>query len=1164
MPPLSTELRTQLSNAIKAARREAEAGAHKALQSQAVDRHEPHASMTPDERSLRNRLRAHGRQLGDVRQKAKGTQSIDRLAHEVAYEHWHRMLFARFLAENHLLIEPETGVTITMEECEELARDEGEDPRALAARFAQASLPQIFRPDDPALEVDLAPEVKQALDKLLESLPDAVFTADDSLGWTYQYWQAEKKDAVNESGNKIGADELPAVTQLFTEHYMVQFLYHNTIGAWHAGKTLASNPRLAKTAQTEDELREAVRLRSEGGYDFEYLRFVRESQAGDDEDKPTGPWRPAAGTFAGWPKAAKDLKVLDPCCGSGHFLVEGFNLLVRLRIDEEGVDLGEAIEDVLADSIHGLELDPRCTQIAAFNLAMAAWKLTQKAVSLPPLHIACSGLAVGGSRDEWAKLAGNDQRLLGGMQRTYDLFEQALELGSLIDPTALEGDLLLAEFAELQPLLEQALARESSDPEEAELAVAAQGMAKAAQLLAGEYNLVVTNPPYLARGKQSDVVKKFCSRYYGAGEADLATVFFRRFASLAGASGTHASVTPLNWLFIKSYGDLRRDLFLDSLTHLVGRAGSAIEAKASWDVLRALAIISPRAPEPTDTVASVDAPSSDEFSRATELRREPVRHTTVEALKKVPGLRFVLGYQADAVRLADLASSFQGIATADYARFGRYFWEIPASNSSWEYQQSTVSSSQPYSGREHVLLWENGEGELARSRKARVQGLAALGKYGVAITQTRKLPATLFTGELFDNNVAALVVHDIGDLEGVWCFCSSQQFGDAVRRFDEKLGVTNATFLEVSYDRDHWNSVAAERYPHGLPKPYSEDPRQWVFHGHPAKAAASTILQVAVARLLGFRWPTSVDTRMPLSEQARGWVARAIELDDYADDDGVVCLLPTRGERAASDRLRELLERAFGPDWSLAKERELLAFAAGGSKPADSLDTWLRDHFFDEHCKLFHHRPFIWHIWDGSRQGFHCLVNAHRLTGSNREGRRTLEAIAYSYLGDWIDRQKSDELRGKEGASERLIAARDLQEQLARILQGEPPLDLFVRWKPLQKQAIGWDPDISDGVRLNIRPFMKAALRKGGKKGAGLLRQKPNITWSKVKGKEPLDVSPKSDFPWLWGCDGSGAESERTNFVGMPSFDGNRWNDLHYTSEFKRAARDGSGEDTAS
>ncbi|PIX47501.1 MAG: hypothetical protein COZ57_08310, partial [Armatimonadetes bacterium CG_4_8_14_3_um_filter_66_20] len=105
MPPLPTDLRNQLSKAITAARREAEAGARTALQSLAVDRHEPHGSMTPAERALRNRLRARGRQLGDVRNTISGTQTIDRLTHEVAYEHWHRMLFARFLAENHLLIE---------------------------------------------------------------------------------------------------------------------------------------------------------------------------------------------------------------------------------------------------------------------------------------------------------------------------------------------------------------------------------------------------------------------------------------------------------------------------------------------------------------------------------------------------------------------------------------------------------------------------------------------------------------------------------------------------------------------------------------------------------------------------------------------------------------------------------------------------------------------------------------------------------------------------------------------------------------------------------------------------------------------------------------------------------------------------------------------------
>ena len=228
MPPLHEKLRKQLEKTVIEARDIAEEAAREALQRLAVDQTKLFEHMTPDERELRNKLRAKARQLGDRCDKA-GKQTIDHLAAECAYEHWHRMLFARFLAENSLLIHDEMGVPVSLEECEELAKDEGTDGWTLAARFASRMLPQIFRPDDPALAVTLAPESRRALEKQLDTLPVEVFTADDSLGWVYQFWQDKRKDEVNASGSKIGADELPAVTQLFTEHYMVLFLLHNTL-----------------------------------------------------------------------------------------------------------------------------------------------------------------------------------------------------------------------------------------------------------------------------------------------------------------------------------------------------------------------------------------------------------------------------------------------------------------------------------------------------------------------------------------------------------------------------------------------------------------------------------------------------------------------------------------------------------------------------------------------------------------------------------------------------------------------------------------------------------------------------------------------------------------------------------------------------------------------
>ena len=197
MNALPVELRKRLERAIADAREVAEAGARAVLETPAVHLREPYAHMNSEARTLRRRLRAHGRQLGD-RLNARsgtrsiyhlvhaivGTRSIDRLVHECAYEQWHSMLFARFLAENHLLMEPESGVAVTLDECEELEKDEGLDRWGMAARFAHRMLPRVLRPAHPAFEIRFACEHQLKLESLLESLPTEVFFASDALDWS--------------------------------------------------------------------------------------------------------------------------------------------------------------------------------------------------------------------------------------------------------------------------------------------------------------------------------------------------------------------------------------------------------------------------------------------------------------------------------------------------------------------------------------------------------------------------------------------------------------------------------------------------------------------------------------------------------------------------------------------------------------------------------------------------------------------------------------------------------------------------------------------------------------------------------------------------------------------------------------------------------------------
>ena len=256
------------------------------------------------------------------------------------------------------------------------------------------------------------------------------------------------------------------------------------------------------------------------------------------------------------------------------------------------------------------------------------------------------------------------------------------------------------------------------------------------------------------------------------------------------------------------------------------------------------------------------------------------------------------------------------------------------------------------------------------------------------------------------------------------------------------------------------------------------------------------------------------DAGMDLATEQRAWVRHCAALRAWEDEDGIVCIPSVRGEPTAAERLLQLLAAAFGDAWNDGVLARLLAEA-----DSPSFEDWLRNRFFEQHCKLFHHRPFVWHIWDGrKRDGFHALVNYHKLAEDGGKGRRLLESLTYSYLGDWISRQQDGMKRGEGGAEDRLAAALELQKRLVAILNGERPCDVFIRWKAIAEQPIDWKPDINDGVRLNIRPFMSRDIL-GGKIGAGILRSKPNIHWRKDRGKEAEALGHQKQFPWFWNSD---------------------------------------------
>lgn len=1119
--PLPKPLRTQLENTVKAARDVAEKAGRAALVQLAVSEAKAPDYLSTEQKALRRSLRAHGRALGDVKH-ADDTQGLQHLMWEVAYEHWHRMLFARFLAENSLLMW-EPGAAVSLEDCRDMVDNHPDMAMGakshweLAGKLAARMLPQVFKPQSPVFELSFAPEDQRALEKLLANLPAEVFQASDSLGWVYQFWQAKRKDEVNASEVKIGADELPAVTQLFTEPYMVDFLLHNSLGAWW----MTRHPDTPCPVP------------------MPYLRMLEDGT-------------PAAGKFEGWPDTLKEFKLLDPSCGSGHFLVAAFLLLVPLRMADEGLTAMDAMDFVLQDNLHGLEIDPRCVEIAVFALALAAWRYPDEdgnplgvRADMPAPRIACCGLKVAAKAEDWAALvpdgAANAEHLRQGLNRLHDTFAQAPLLGSLLDPSkANKGDLFAADYSILRDLLEQALATEQQpalfDDVEGrwELALSAQGLLEAACLLDQRYHLVITNVPYLARGKQEQALKDYCALYYPNAKNDLANVFLERCLELAVAGpGVVQIVMPQNWLFLGSYKKQRECLLKTKSFNLIALLGPKGFQTPMWDFNVQLLTLTHTQPRENLDMYGFDASAPRTAQGKAEcLLSAEVKTVSQHGQLKNPDARIAFDECSSLALLSSYADGLVGLQTSDDPMFITGFWEVSEIDEAiWEPLQGTPEVLTEFAGASWLVRWEKGEGLLLSLPTARpTQGAKAMGRKGVSIHRMQILFPYRFAGKRLHQNVAVIVPKDDSHLSAIWCFCASSDYNEAVRRIDQKLNVTNATLVKVPFDLAHWQQVAAERYPNGLPKPYSDDPTQWLFHGHPQPATDP--LQVAVARLLGYVWPAeepSPPTPLPegeggktmeLSDEARSWIARCAPLAKHTDDDGIVCLQPVRGEQPAHERLLALLidawEKVTPGSWTPSVLEKLLAQADCAGK---GLAVWLREQFFEQHAKRFQHRPFIWHVWDGQKDGFGALVNYHKLDAKN------LERLIHTYLGDWIRTQEAGVASGIDGAPLRLTAAQNLKTRLQAILDGEKPYDIFVRWKPLAEQPIGWNPDLNDGVRLNIRPFMKAEVLRHNKK------PKLNITWDKDRGKDVESA------PWF------------------KVFGGERINDHHLSLAEKRAAK---------
>ncbi|WP_022975316.1 BREX-1 system adenine-specific DNA-methyltransferase PglX [Nevskia ramosa] len=390
------------------------------------------------------------------------------------------------------------------------------------------AMPFLFEAIDDATEL-LLPDGLLRTDSLIRSLVTAIDEASwqdvEIIGWLYQFYISEKKDQV--IGKVVKSEDIPAATQLFTPNWIVKYMVQNSLGA----QWLATYPDSGLKAQMAYYIEPA-----------EQTETVRAQLA--------------AITPASLDPEA--LTLIDPACGSGHILVEAYELFKAIYL-ERGYVLRDIPKLILEKNLYGLDIDDRAAQLTGFALMMKARaddrRLFERGVQLNVMALQDSASFDAERLVQGVKLA--DYGLTSGdLTALKGLFEHATTFGSLIHvPEA-----LAAKLAALRRLSET----DGQDLFVLEALAQLAVLTRQAEMLAARYDSVVANPPYMGGKYYDEPLKDFVHRTYPAGKSDLYGAFAQRNVIFARKNGRVGMITIPNWMFLSSFEELRNTISSDA------------------------------------------------------------------------------------------------------------------------------------------------------------------------------------------------------------------------------------------------------------------------------------------------------------------------------------------------------------------------------------------------------------------------------------------------------------------------------------------------------------------------------------------------------------------------------------------------------------------------
>lgn len=598
------------------------------------------------------------------------------------------------------------------------------------------AMPFLFkRLDDPIalLLPDNLLNTDSIIRQMVSAIPEEDWKEVEIVGWLYQFYIAEKKDILMKAKSAYKTEDIPAVTQLFTPKWIVKYLVQNSLGA----KWLLTYPKSA--------LKEKMEY---------YITPVEQTEEVKAKMKEITPVQ----------INPEELTVMDPACGSGHILVEAYDILKEIYL-ERGYRNRDIPGLILSKNLFGLEIDERAAQLAGFALMMKAFADDREIFkkSIKP-NIVC------------LKCASDEIENIKEAKELVELFKNAKTFGSLIRVS----EDLRKKLPEIHKIVQDKKTGNMFEFEDAEIV---SDLLKQAEILSKRYDCVIANPPYMGGKGMNAKLKEFANSKYPETKSDLFAMFIERgFEMAKDKIGFNAMVTMQSWMFLSSFQKCREHWVatktIQSMAHLGARAFSTISGEVVTVTSFCFLNCHLQKYKPS-FLRLIDG--DEEYKRQGIINKSNLFNQTMQDdFKKIPGSpiaywvseKFVNPFVNAKELIYDITISDGQTKTGNNDRFLRQHWEVSAHKvgeiGKWRQHPKGGTYRKWYGNVDWIIDWsEDARKHYRNDHVARILPDYLWRKKGISwtlITCGEASFRTLEPNQIFNLAAPSLFFHDESDI----------------------------------------------------------------------------------------------------------------------------------------------------------------------------------------------------------------------------------------------------------------------------------------------------------------------------------------------------------------------------------------------------------------